>query len=136
MGCKKTNKSHQYAAHKAQGNSGLHRFVHALVILCAIAAGSHNICTQRKADKQVDQQVDERTVGTNCCQRGAADEPAHHDHIGSIEQQLQKAGCRQRQGKQDDLFQHRAAGQITGLGHLCHESSASFETSLILLHQN
>ena len=110
--------------------------MHAQVILCAIAAGSHNVCTQRKADKQVDQQVDERTVGTNCCQRGAADEPAHHDHIGSIEQQLQKAGCRQRQGKQDDLFQHRAAGQITGLGHLCHESSASFETSLILLHQN
>ena len=136
VGCKKAHKSHQYAAHKAQGNSGLHRFVHALVILCAIAAGSHNVCTQRKADKQVDQQVDERTVGTNCCQRGAADEPAHHDHIGSIEQQLQKAGCRQRQGKQDDLFQHRAAGQITGLGHLCHESSASFETSLILLHQN
>ena len=136
VGCKKAHKSHQNATHKAQGNSSLHRFVHALVILCTITAGRHNVCTQRKADKQVDQQVDERTVGTNCCQRGAADEPAHHDHIGSIEQQLQKAGCRQRQGKQDDLFQHRAAGQITGLGHLCHESSASFETSLILLHQN
>ena len=47
-------------------------FVHALVVLCAKAAGSHNVCTQRKADKQVDQQVDERTVGANCCQRGAA----------------------------------------------------------------
>ena len=136
MGCKKAHKSHQNATHKAQGNSGLHRFVHALVILCTITAGRHNVCTQRKADKQIDQQVDECTVGTNCCQRGAAGESTHHDHIGSIEQQLQKAGCRQRQGKQDDLFQHRAAGQITGLGHLCHESSASFETSLILLHQN
>lgn len=72
VGCKKAHKSHQNAAHKAQGNSGLHRFVHALVILCTITAGRHNVCTQRKADKQVDQQVDECTVGTNCCQRGAA----------------------------------------------------------------
>ena len=36
--------------HKAQGNSGLHRFVHALVILCTITAGRHGIF-QRKADK-------------------------------------------------------------------------------------
>lgn len=70
--------------------------MHALVILCTITAGRHNVCTQRKADKQVDQQVDECTVGTNCCQRGAAGKSTHHDHIGSIEQQLQ-AGCRQRQ---------------------------------------
>ena len=37
-----------------------------------------------------------------------------------IEQQLQDAGCRQRQGKQDDLLQHGAAGQIAGPGILCH----------------
>ena len=80
VGCKKANKSHQHAAHKAQGNSGLHRFVHALVILCAIAAGSHNVCTQRKADKQVDQQVDERTVGTNCC-------PVSYTHLDVYKRQ-------------------------------------------------
>ena len=36
------------------------------------------------------------------------------------EQQLQDAGCSQRQGKQDDLLQHGAAGQIAGPGILCH----------------
>ena len=39
------------------------------------------------------------------------------------EQQLQDAGCSQRQGKQDDLLQHGAAGQIACPGILCHENA-------------
>ena len=124
------------AADEAQRHRRLDGGVDALLVLCAETAGRDDVRAQRQAHEQVDQQVDECAVGAYGRQRRAARKTAHDHHVSRIEQQLQDTGCRQRQGKQDDLFQHRAAGQITGFGHLCHESSASFETSLILLHQN
>ena len=42
------------------------------------------------------------------------------------EQQLQDAGSCQRDGEQDDLLKHRAAGQVSGAACLSHEKSASF----------
>ena len=101
--------------------------LHALIVPRAKAAGSHNVGTQREAHKQVDQQVDEGTVGAHRRQSGAARKAAHHHNVCCVEQQLQNAGRRQRERKQDDLLQHRAAGQIARTGNLRHGKSASFE---------
>ena len=104
MGGKKAHKGHQHTAGKAQGDGGLHRFMNAHIVFCAVAAGRHNVCAQRKAHEQVHQQVDQRAVGADSGQRRAACKPAHHNDVRRIEQQLQNAGCRQGQCKQDDLF--------------------------------
>ena len=66
--------------------------------------GRNDVRAQRQAYEQVDQQVDERTVGADSGQRRAARKASHDDDIGCVEQQLQDAGCSQRQGKQDDLL--------------------------------
>ena len=95
----------------------------ALIVLRAEAAGRNDVRAQRQAHEQVDQQVDERTVGADSGQRCAARKASHDDDIGCVEQQLQDAGCSQRQGKQDDLLQHGAAGQIACPGILCHENT-------------
>ena len=108
------------AADEAQRHRRLDGGVDALLVLCAEAAGRDDVRAQRQAHEQVDQQVDECAVGAHCRQRRAARKTAHDHHVSRIEQQLQDAGCRQRQGKQDDLLQHGAAGQIAGPGILCH----------------
>ena len=117
----KAHHGQQYTADKAQRHRGLHGVLYAAFILCAKAAGCHDVCTQRKAHEQVHQQVDERTVGAHCRQCRAARKAAHHHHVCRVEQQLQNAGRRQRDGKQNDLLKHRAAGQVGGAGRLCHE---------------
>lgn len=86
VGCKKPQKPS--AAHKAQGNNGHHRFRAASHPFCAIAAGSHNVYPAQ-ADKQVDQQVD-NTVGITAAASAALPTNQPTDHIGGIEQQLQK----------------------------------------------
>jgi len=122
-GGKKAHHGQKEAADEAQRHGGLDGVADALIILRAEAAGRNDVRAQRQAHEQVDQQVDERTVGADSGQRRAARKASHDDDIGCVEQQLQDAGCSQRQGKQDDLLQHGAAGQIACPGILCHENA-------------
>ena len=120
-GGKEADKGQQNAADQTQRHGGVHRVLHAALVLCAEAPRCHHIGTQRQADEQVDQQVDERTVGADRRQSRAAGKAADNDHIGGVEQQLQNAGCRQGKGKQNDLLQHGAGGQVGSPAGLCHE---------------
>ena len=126
-GHKKAHARQQHTADKAQRHRRVDSILHALIVPRAKAAGSHNVGTQREAHKQVDQQVDEGTVGAHRRQSGAARKAAHRHNVCCVEQQLQNAGRRQRERKQDDFLQHRAAGQIARTGNLRHGKSASFE---------
>ena len=125
-GCKEPHHSQQHAADKAQRHRGLHRVLYAAVIFCAKAAGRHHVCAQRKPYEQVHQQVDEGAVGADGGQCGAARKAAHDHYVRSVEQQLQNAGSCQRDGEQDDLLEHRAAGKVSGAACLSHEKSTSF----------
>ena len=113
-GGKKAHHGQQYAAGKAQRHGGVHGVLYAVLVLCAKAAGSYDVRAQREPNEQVHQQIDQGTVGADCGQRGAAGKAAHHHNVCRVEQQLQNAGCSQRNGKQNDLLQHRAAGQVSG----------------------
>ena len=113
-GCKEPHHSQQHAADKAQRHRGLHRVLYTALVLCTKAAGRHHVCAQRKPYEQVHQQVDEGAVGADGGQCGAARKAAHDHYVRSVEQQLQNAGSCQRDGKQDDLLQHRAAGKVSG----------------------
>ena len=118
----KADKGQQHTADEPQRDRSLDGVLHPALVFGTKAAGCDDVRAQRKPYEQVDQQVDERTVRADSGQRGAAREPSDDHHVCSIEQELQNAGCCQRQGKQDDLFQQRAAGQIARPGQLCHES--------------
>ena len=117
---KEAYKGQQHAADETQRHRRLDRILDAAFIFGTKAAGGHDIGTQRKADEEVDQQVDERTVGADSGQCRAAHKPPDHNDVGRVKEELQDAGRCQRQGKQDDLFQHRAGGQVARAGRLCH----------------
>ena len=125
-GRKEPHHSQQHAADKAQRHRGLHRVLHTALVLCTKTACGHHVCAQRKPHEQIHQQIDEGAVGAHCRQCGAARKAAHDHHVRCVEQQLQDAGSCQRDGEQDDLLEHRAAGQVSGAACLSHEKSASF----------
>ena len=122
----KAHHRQQHAADQAQRHGGMYRILHAFFVPGTKAPGCHHVGTQRKPDEQVDQQIDQRTVGANSGQRRAARKAPHHHNVGGVEQQLQNAGCRQRHRKQNDLLQHGPAGQVCGTAGRSHELSTSY----------
>ena len=124
---KKADKGQQHAADETQRDRGLDGVADACIVFCAETACRHDVCTQRHSDEQVDQQVDQRTVGADRGQCSAARKPADHHNVGCVEEELQDAGRRQRQRKQDDFLKHRAACQVAGHRGSRHVDSASFE---------
>jgi len=62
----------------------MYRILHAFFVPGTKAPGCHHVGTQRKPDEQVDQQIDQRTVGANSGQRRAARKAPHHHNIGGV----------------------------------------------------
>ena len=87
-GCKKADNGQQHTADQPQRDRGLHGMVYAALVSGAKAPGCDDVGTQRKPHEQVDQQIDERTVGAHRCQSGAARESPYHHDVRCIEQQL------------------------------------------------
>ena len=78
----------------------------------SIESGGQYIGSQRNADKQIDEHIDQCRGGTYSRQRLTSGEPSHHNDIHCIEQQLQNAGHHQGQCKGDQLVHNRAVAHI------------------------
>ena len=92
-----------------------------LIFAAAEIARNENVDADGDAHEGVDEEVDERRRCADCGKRCRPGEFSDDNHVRRVEQQLQNAGRRQRDGKQNDLLKHRAAGQVGGAGRLCHE---------------
>ena len=88
------------------------RFRNVFVLAGAVVLGNDGAAADGNTHEQVDDQVDDRPVGTDRRQRVAADVFADDDDIGGVEDELQYPRGHQRQGKQQDLLRQRAGTHI------------------------
>ena len=70
----------------------MHRFKDRFAFLCAESMGNGHTRANRQSDKEVDQQVYERTGCSHRRNRQASAEISHHYKVGGIEKKLQYAG--------------------------------------------
>ena len=102
---------HKPADHR--GNQrGLHGLLRVVIVVRTAETRHQHVCAHRNADKEVDQQVDQRAGRADRRHRIAADEPADHDDIRCIEYQLQHARADQRDRKQQDPAEQRPAAHV------------------------
>ena len=82
------------------------------VTLGADGIGDDNICADRDANEQVYQQINHERICTDSGQGFIARELPDHSNIGRIEQLLQNARRRKRNGKPQNLTTERSVQHI------------------------
>ncbi len=106
-GCHKfTDCSHQNAPQERCHDRSMDRFFHRLPVIPPHCVGNDHIGAQGDSHKQIDNQSNNRTVGSHRRHShglSRAGEIAYHRNIGCIEQLFQDGGCRYREGKQRQL---------------------------------
>ena len=88
-GQKVADEDHQDPADDRDADGGMYRFSCVSFIPCPAIARHQHIAADRDAQKQIDEQIDQRTGGTNGRQCLTAGKPADHDDVRRIEEQLQ-----------------------------------------------
>ena len=101
-----------HAEQQTQRDGAVDRAADARVVPAADIACDENVDAHGDADERAGQKVDERRGRADGGQRRAAREFADDDHVCRVEQQLQNARERQRQGKHHKLRQQRAVQHI------------------------
>ena len=75
----------------------MHRLLDGVSVALTGGMGDDHVCAQRDADKQIDDQADDRAVRADC-RHGrrlfSAGEVAHDRHVRGIEKLLQNRRCR------------------------------------------
>ena len=95
---------------------------HGFVVACAVGVGDDHVAAQRKADKQIGEQIDQRTGGAYGSQRFGTGKLAYNSHVGSIIQKLQNAAEHQRHTKTDQRGQNGPLRHIQIMMlSLCHD---------------
>ena len=108
----------EYRQHDAADQAGedrrVHRVRHALVVVRAERPRDDDVCANRQPQKEVDDHVDQRArrADRRLCGDAVLGKLADHDDVRRVEQQLQNAREHQRQRKQENLGQERAARHV------------------------
>ena len=84
-----SDEDHEDPADDRDADGGVDRLPRVLFIPCPAIARHQHIAADRDAQKQIDEQIDQRTGGTNGRQCLTAGKPADHDDVRRIEEQLQ-----------------------------------------------
>ena len=111
-GKEETEQERHHAQNEAQGDGAVDGTLDAHVVAAAGIARDQNVDADGNADERAGQKIDERRGRADGGQRRAAREFADDDDVRRVEQQLQNARQRQRQGKHQDLRQKRAVQHI------------------------
>ena len=105
-------KDQHHAANQADQHRRVHRLVQVLALARPIVPGHQHVDADGKADKQVDNQLDESAGRTHRRQGLGAHKLPHHNDVRRVEQQLQNARKGQRDGKPDGFPHQGAVGHV------------------------
>lgn len=124
----------QDSAQDTHQHCGVDGFAEPVLIFGSIESGGQNICTNGHAHKQVNQQLDQRGIGSHRRQGVVTCEPAHHHNVRGVEQQLQYVGAHQRESEDQHLLPHHTGAHIHficfKLLFLCHLPQIPFRIFL------
>ena len=96
------------AAEQGGQQGGMDGIANHRVLPAAEAMGNTNTRAHGQPDEEIHHQVGQRAGGAYGGDTDAATEPAYHDQVGGVEQQLQKAGQDNGDGITDDARKQRA----------------------------
>ena len=78
-----------------------------LMLLATQSVGYRDTGAYGKTNEQVDNQIDQRTCGADCCHRKAAPIAAYNYQVCSVKQQLQQTGQNDGNGVGNDAGEQR-----------------------------
>ena len=90
----------------------MYGFMQVLRVARAVVPRDQHVRADRKADENIDKQVDQRAGGAHRRERRMADELADDDDVGRVEKELQQARKHQRDRKDQDLAEQRPVAHI------------------------
>ena len=104
------------AAHYGDGHDRMDRRLTGLLILSADVSGNDHVGAHREAEKEIDDEVDDRSVSADGGHGLSSDEVTDDGDVCGNEQLLQNAAHGNGQGKENDFAQERAVQHVNVLG--------------------
>ena len=83
----------RHTAHEGGSQGGGDQPPHVVVSLRAEVLRGNDTRAHRQTDKEVDDEVDERTAGADGGHGGISRELPHHRHVGGVEEELDLRIC-------------------------------------------
>ena len=112
-----TQSRQDHAAEDGGGNGGMDGSVYHILLPAAQSVGYGNAGAHRQSDEKIHHQIGQGAGSAHSGHRNTATEPAHHNQIRRIEQQLEQAGQNDRDGIFDNAPKQRAMEHIILVFH-------------------